>query len=205
MVFSAIGCLALLGVGSHLFLSWLYRSSDATEGQPRVWARRWTVAILSVLMLMFTAGISVVGATHQTIWLMTSPEPMIVNRNVPPENYFLARAVRELIVKSGHLPPEQIRREAQAVAAQYEQFHFLLVDGPDRQPAAVVAFHRDKHKQERHGLYARSLKDKDERYEDRGPLSELHRVLGEIQTAGMTKKMQADKEQFDAKQALQKK
>jgi hypothetical protein len=40
------------------------------------WKWRWTVAILTVVLLMFVAGTSLVGLAHQAVWLATSPEPM---------------------------------------------------------------------------------------------------------------------------------
>lgn len=40
------------------------------------WKWRWTLAILAVVLLMFVAGTSLVGLTHQAVWLATSPEPV---------------------------------------------------------------------------------------------------------------------------------
>lgn len=76
---TAIVCLAALVLGSHLFLSWFYREAgrrDTDEGPPeRLWHWRWTLSIVGAVVLMFVAGISAVGVTHQTFWLATSPEP----------------------------------------------------------------------------------------------------------------------------------
>jgi Protein of unknown function (DUF1559) len=76
---TAIVCLVLLAVGLHRFLRWLYTARPSVAGTPaREWPRRWTATILGVVVLMFVAGIAAVGVTHQTAWLMTSPEPIIV-------------------------------------------------------------------------------------------------------------------------------
>lgn len=78
-VLSAIVCLGGLGFGLHYFLRWSYsqRQSLGVESPaPRQWQLRWTLSLLAVVVLMFVAGVSAVGITHQTTWLLTSPEPM---------------------------------------------------------------------------------------------------------------------------------
>ncbi len=76
---TAIVCLVALGVGIHCFCEWLYREICKRRGAAErgIWPLRWTSSILSVVVLMFIAGISVVGISHQTVWLMTAPEPLI--------------------------------------------------------------------------------------------------------------------------------
>ena len=65
-------------LGSHWFCRWLYagwnRSGDAV---PAVWPWRWTGRLVGVLVLLFVAGTAGVGVTHQTGWLITSPEPIV--------------------------------------------------------------------------------------------------------------------------------
>src|SRR5437868_10169833 len=70
-VLTGVVCLVLLGAGLHAFCGWLY--GQLQEGH--VWQKRWTVSLLGAVMLMFVAGIAAVGMTHQTVWLMNSPEP----------------------------------------------------------------------------------------------------------------------------------
>src|SRR5262249_36515165 len=41
------------------------------------WPIRRTGVIIGLLILMFVAGISAVGISHQIAWLLTSPEPVI--------------------------------------------------------------------------------------------------------------------------------
>jgi hypothetical protein len=67
---TATVCLAGLAVGGHLFLRWA-----CGEGKRR-WRPAWTLSGLGLVVLMFVAGISAVGITHQTAWLLTSPEPL---------------------------------------------------------------------------------------------------------------------------------
>jgi hypothetical protein len=79
-------CVTGLAVSLHWFLRWfaaaLPRAEEAPEGG-RVWPVRGTLAILGVVMLMFVAGLAAVGVTHQTAWLVTSPEPLLGGGRVP--------------------------------------------------------------------------------------------------------------------------
>jgi hypothetical protein len=79
-VLPALICLAFLAVGFHQFLGWFHRQTSAikqVEGEsPRGWLIRWSVTIVAIVMLMFTAGISALGVSHQTAWLLTAPEPL---------------------------------------------------------------------------------------------------------------------------------
>jgi hypothetical protein len=79
---TAVVCLTALAIGLHLFLRWLYRliregSLVGEASRPRPWQRRWTGMILALVVLMFVAGISAVGITHQTVWLLTAPEQIV--------------------------------------------------------------------------------------------------------------------------------
>jgi hypothetical protein len=94
-VLTATFCLVGLSVGLHYFLGWLYRemyratgkSEDAASGGSaahdftdqtlRRWPVRWTAMLLGLLVLMFIAGLSAVGITHQTTWLVRSPEALL--------------------------------------------------------------------------------------------------------------------------------
>jgi prepilin-type processing-associated H-X9-DG protein len=82
-VVTSVLCLTALFIGLQAFLQWLAcrMRSDHGEGESpqSVWQKRWTGAILALTILMFIAGISAVGLVHQTVWLMTSPEPMLVS------------------------------------------------------------------------------------------------------------------------------
>ncbi len=82
-VTTAAVCLVLLTVGAHVFFSWLFRetgiASGANESHLKRWKWRWTGSLVLVTLLMFVAGISVVGMTHQLGWLLSSNEAWIVS------------------------------------------------------------------------------------------------------------------------------
>ena len=71
-----IGLVGLAVVG-HYLLCWLSRElGKGTEQLRRPWRIRWTLALVGLVILMFTAGISMIGVTHQTVWLIRSDEPL---------------------------------------------------------------------------------------------------------------------------------
>jgi prepilin-type processing-associated H-X9-DG protein len=77
-VFLSLAALVLFTGGLHAFFRWLYpsfRSDDFTNNT--TWKVRWTISIVSILMLLFVAGIGTVGIVHQVAWMAHSQEPMI--------------------------------------------------------------------------------------------------------------------------------
>jgi Protein of unknown function (DUF1559) len=78
---TAIICLAGLGIGAHYLCSWIhgqiFRAIFPSETRVKRWQKRWTGGLLAIVIIMFVAGIAVVGITHQTVWLVSSPEPLV--------------------------------------------------------------------------------------------------------------------------------
>lgn len=68
-----IGSLVGLVVLLHAFLRWLYRE---TSGGARSWSLRWTAMTVVTTVLMFVAGISMIGVVHQVSWVAVGAEPM---------------------------------------------------------------------------------------------------------------------------------
>jgi prepilin-type N-terminal cleavage/methylation domain-containing protein len=68
-VCTAVLCLAGVIVGSHCFLRWAVGSESR-------WPWNRTLRGVGLIVLMFVAGIAVVGMIHQTSWLVRSPEPL---------------------------------------------------------------------------------------------------------------------------------
>jgi len=87
--------LSVFGLGLHWFCSWFASAKSARQNSetsefPEVdksiaieakslWRPKWTVAIVAVVLLMFIAGISMVGVTHQVAWLFTAKEPLLTS------------------------------------------------------------------------------------------------------------------------------
>ncbi len=76
---SALVCLVALAFSLQWFLRWFFKQVQADSGNPapRNWSWSWTLRILGLVMLMFVAGISAIGVTHQTAWLVSSPGSLL--------------------------------------------------------------------------------------------------------------------------------
>lgn len=69
----ALVTLVLFTGGLHVALPRAVNAFRSVH-QPLTWHPRWTLAIVGVIVLMFVAGIGLVGVTHQVGWLATSGE-----------------------------------------------------------------------------------------------------------------------------------
>jgi prepilin-type processing-associated H-X9-DG protein len=89
--------LALFAGGLHAFLRWFSRNWAMSTSHPTdemspgagaassvrsPWQPRWTTAIVAMVVTLFVAGIAMVGMTHQTAWMATSPEPLVASNFV---------------------------------------------------------------------------------------------------------------------------
>jgi prepilin-type N-terminal cleavage/methylation domain-containing protein len=79
-VLTALLALALLTLVIHLLMR-RFGNRPAQNGLPaRHWAFRKTLALVGIVVLVFGAGISAVGVTHQTAWLATADEPRVIRK-----------------------------------------------------------------------------------------------------------------------------
>jgi hypothetical protein len=68
----ALTLLTFLIYGGHWFLSWLYShwgGAQASDSK-KPWPMRWTLSLVALLVLFFSASIGFIGATHQTAWMI---------------------------------------------------------------------------------------------------------------------------------------
>jgi prepilin-type processing-associated H-X9-DG protein len=81
----ALGCIALavFAVGLHALLRWFYAALPAKNITPESatpqlapWRLRWTLSAVALIVMLFVAGISMVGITHQFAWMATAEEPL---------------------------------------------------------------------------------------------------------------------------------
>jgi prepilin-type processing-associated H-X9-DG protein len=86
-----LGAVVLFAAGIHaLGFSW-QRQRTAPEGEPRpAWRFRSTFAVVALVIILFTAGISIIGIVHQTGWLIHSDRSLygegLRDRGTPHRN-----------------------------------------------------------------------------------------------------------------------
>lgn len=124
-IISAFVYVMTLLIGGHYFLKWLYREMQSKTADRKIWRWRWSINCLLVVLLMFTSGIAAVGVTHQTMWMITSPEANFSYRN--------QRSAANRIVCARHL--EQIGAALMLYAQRHQNalpddFASLMAD-PD--------------------------------------------------------------------------
>ena len=68
--------LTVLIVGVHLFVRWLANVMQRQLPIVRLtsWRLRSSIALVSLVMTFFLAGICAVGVTHQMTWILSDPE-----------------------------------------------------------------------------------------------------------------------------------
>ena len=101
---AAVGAAALLLFAAGLH--WLLRSLSAG------WRLRWTLSAVAIVLIMFVAGIAMVGITHQVAWMTTAPTPLVegserASRRMQSMSNAkqIALAVQHREDAKGHLPP----------------------------------------------------------------------------------------------------
>jgi hypothetical protein len=105
--------LALFAGGLHLLLRWFYAALPRTEdAPPRVWRGRWTACAVAIVVMLFVAGISMVGVTHQIAWLATAKQPLFSSDFVAAKRMMssnnlsqMGKATISYEIHKGRLPP----------------------------------------------------------------------------------------------------
>lgn len=72
----AVVALGLLIGVAHWLCGWLWKSLHAEQPQAGGWRLRWTLSGVTVVILMFVAGISMIAMIHQVNWMLKSKEPI---------------------------------------------------------------------------------------------------------------------------------
>jgi hypothetical protein len=76
-VLEAVLVLAALGVGLHLFMRWLWPQWRSQESGTPAWPVRWSVSMLSLLVLLFLSAMATVGIGHHVGWLASGRAPLL--------------------------------------------------------------------------------------------------------------------------------
>ena len=70
----SIAAIMAFAVGVH----WLGRAFANRKPDGPRWTIRGTIAATALIFVMFMSAVSIVGVVHMSLWLATSPEPMLV-------------------------------------------------------------------------------------------------------------------------------
>ncbi|WP_309889670.1 hypothetical protein [Archangium sp.] len=139
----------MLGVGTHLFLRRLWRQLRPETAEASPWQVRWSVSLVALLVLLFSATMATVGIGHQVGWLASGRVPMVEsswrrmgfmlsrdNTAVCGEALRLSKqGVPDAEVAGRLLRSSEDREEA-------EQMHVVPRRGPGDEPGFLV-FPRD--------------------------------------------------------------
>jgi prepilin-type processing-associated H-X9-DG protein len=82
---TAAACLLMIVLLGHRFAGWMGSATPAGDGAAAearpAWRMRWTLGVITIVLLMFVAGIGATGVGHQTVWLARSDRPMFEYRS----------------------------------------------------------------------------------------------------------------------------
>lgn len=81
-VATAIVALGVFIAGFHRLATWWSAATPVIDGAPApqsAWQWRWTLSAAAAVILSFAAGIAIVGASHQFVWMATSDQPLAEN------------------------------------------------------------------------------------------------------------------------------
>jgi hypothetical protein len=149
-----------LGVGTHYLLRWLWRQRHARQDGSPDWPVRWSVSLVSLLVLLFLATMASVGIGHHVGWLSSSRDPLIesswrrmgLGLGEQSNSAALCRSALELASKG--IADSDVARmllESKDSREDMETKHLL----PIRKPAGTavfVVFSRDPVVREAEGL-----------------------------------------------------
>ena len=71
----ALLALALFFAGLHVFVRWLWRARSS--GLAASWPMKRSLAAASLIVILFVAGLSMIGLTHQLAWMVSDREPLL--------------------------------------------------------------------------------------------------------------------------------
>jgi hypothetical protein len=137
-IITALVCVVLLLVGAHIFLTWLARAWQAGQTDAVPWRKRWTVSLVSLILLVFVAGTTMVGITHQVAWLSTSPDSWTKSTRYFPiilVNQY-AYEIKDLRTAGKPLPAAALQRMCRKAAA--DEMRIVVLNDKDGLPWFVA-------------------------------------------------------------------
>jgi hypothetical protein len=87
---------ACLVWGGHAFLSRIYAARAEKPSDARYWKPVWTLCVITCVVVMFVAGISMLGMGHQIGWMLASDEPIVESDWDAPQRAASRRNLEQL-------------------------------------------------------------------------------------------------------------
>ncbi len=155
MIATWLVCLVVFVTGFHWFAGWMYRHRSPEAR----WPWRWSLSVTMSVILLFCAGIAVIGLVHQSTWLAKTTEPMVrydmlrhpgqITRHVDMMFYYGKEKDAGF-----RLTGEQIRRELPQMLrdARSPELRVTVLSGPDDVLTALVIDLRRTAIGKRHGI-----------------------------------------------------
>ena len=137
-IITALVCIVLLLLGAHIFFTWLARAWQVGQPDAVPWRRRWTVSLVSLVLLIFVAGTAVVGFTHQVVWLSTSPDSWTKSSRYSPRILvdLYAYEIRDLRTSGMPLPASVLQHMCNKAAA--DEMRVVVLNDKDGLPWFVA-------------------------------------------------------------------
>ncbi|MFE8604487.1 hypothetical protein [Archangium violaceum] len=151
-----VAVVAVLGVGTHLFLRRLWRQLRPED--ERAWPVRWSVSLVALLVLLFSATMATVGIGHHVGWLASGRASLAESswrfnpRHMEWDNEGLCRQALDLSqsgVPDARIAQVLLRGDA-VIRTKAERLHVVPWRGAGGE-AGFLVFPRDPISRERAG------------------------------------------------------
>ncbi|VTR91187.1 Uncharacterized protein OS=Singulisphaera acidiphila (strain ATCC BAA-1392 / DSM 18658 / VKM B-2454 / MOB10) GN=Sinac_3491 PE=4 SV=1: SBP_bac_10 [Gemmata massiliana] len=113
-VVSAVVCLVAVTVGAHVFFRWLYAATQSEPEPQAHWPAKRTIQFVTLVIVMFVAGIAATGLVHQAGWLIRSKEPFV------DSNFSNEYRVRDHLEKIGETSNSYRSKHAQLPQSRFD-------------------------------------------------------------------------------------
>jgi prepilin-type processing-associated H-X9-DG protein len=95
-VLSGALCIAGVLLIGHWLASWLWRETRPADAPKHRWKPGWTVALTSIVVLLFFSGMAAIGIVHQSVWLVRSDKPLFSRYGAASNRIMCAMNLRQI-------------------------------------------------------------------------------------------------------------
>jgi hypothetical protein len=180
-------CSTLIVAGTHWLCDWIYahNTNPIQENSPR-WQWQWSLSLYVGLWVLFIAAMGITGFVHQLGWLLSSKEPIIIERKYRGISRMQMRETAMNLItaaedsdwnltatRKGFLEvsgPIAFRRRP-----AIEELHVLFIPGPEEKLAAAIVFPREAAERDVAGFIV--IRNQAGAWEEPHPMRDFSEVL----------------------------